>query len=810
MLRHFALRQVRAASTLGDVQCPLCSSVVPDRAVSCPVCGNPLSSQTLPVGTLLQGKYRIDKVLGQGGFGITYAVTQVLLGARFAIKEMFPNGTVRQGHTVHPPTTFDLAGWQQAKQGFTEEARVLARFNHPDIVRVLDLFEEGGTAYMVMEHLEGETLQDRLNREGALPVAEVGAIALRVAQALKLVHDAGLLHRDIKPDNIFLEASGRIVLIDFGSARTFESGKTMQHTRMVTPGYAPMEQYGSAMKFGPYTDIYALGATLYHALSGRMPPAAPDLLQGTALPPLPSSVPPELRRAVEQAMAPKIADRPQGADEFMRLLAQTARPAPRPVPSPAPAPRMPSPQAPAPQPVPPAPPAPRRRGSAWPLIALAALGFGALKHFSGAGQSRTATASSETASESAPPAETTTPQADIPQAPATPQTDTTPAPEPEVMSTPLTITSPLPYDTLPPQGFDLQGHGQPADVVDIMEDGTSLGRIQVSDDGRWSFHVGSPTVGPHTYELRDKSGTAVQTRAINIARTEAAAPEEQILDEEVQALVDTYMQYGGGDDVAPAMNLYAERVDYFNRGFQPKVALYEDKRNYFKRWPQRRYERVSDITTLSEQGQARQVRFDYRYDITRPDKEISGTAYTVLDLAKMDGELKITGEKGAIYPETQVKRVLMPAGEEATPDVPTTASGEAPKFMEWHFGDCGDDETGRVATGLTRGRLQYCPLVINTVPNGAQPVQAEFNYELEYPDEYGTTQKFAIDAPDHWPPAPDQPTTKFRQDGDNLIFILPLIVKDRADRPYNSINVTGEIIFDNGSRKKVYEKLPVQ
>lgn len=784
----------------------MCGALVADTATSCSVCGNSLSAQTLPVGTLLQGKYRIDGVLGQGGFGITYTATQLLLGSHLAIKEMFPSGTLRQGQTIHPPTTFSGLEWKEAKDGFTEEARVLARFNHPDIVRVLDLFEEGGTAYMVMERLAGETLQDRLNREGILAPSEAEALALRVAGALKLVHDAGLLHRDIKPDNIFLEASGRVVLIDFGAARSFEYGKTVQHTRLVTPGYAPMEQYGSAMQFGPYTDIYALGATFYHALSGHMPPVAPDLLQGTPLPPLPAAVPARLRQAVERAMAPKIADRPQSAAEFIGLLAPAPAPAPQPAPSPAPTP------APAPSVPPthtPTPPAAPRKFLPWPLIVVAALGFGAFKML-GPSQSTPKTATSDTGDT----AEAAPEPADVPPAPSADngsEAATAQATEAEAIAAPITITSPLPYATLPAGGFDLTGNGQPADVLEIAEDGTALGRIQVGDDGSWSFHVASPAAGPHTYELTGVDGAGLGRVAVNVARPEAAAPADAadlISDGEVQNLVDEYMQYGGGSDITPAMSLYADQVDYFNRGFQPREALYTDKSNYFKRWPQRQYQRTTSITTLSENTNTRQVRFDYRYDISRSDKEVSGTAYTVLDLVKTDGRLLITGEKGAIYPETQVKRVLTPAGEETAPALAPT-SGNAPKFAGWHFGFCRDDETGQLQEGLSRGRLQHCPLVINTVPNGARPVSADFNYELEYPDAYGTTQKFAIDAPDHWPPAPYQPTTVFRQDGDNLIFILPLIVKDRIDRPYNSINVTGEIVFDNGSSKKVYEKLPV-
>ena len=308
------------------MNCPACGSVTPPGAPTCPTCGSPLGSQTLAPGTVLQGKYRLDGVLGQGGFGITYAAVQQQLGIRVAIKELFPAGTLRQGMTVRPPVTLNLAGWAQAKRDFTEEGRVLARFGHPDIVRVMDLFEEAGTAYLVMEFLEGQTLGGRIERGGALPAGEVEAVARRMLGALGLIHGAGLLHRDLKPDNILLEQGGRIVLIDFGSARGYAQGQTVNHTRLVTPGYAPLEQYGTAARFGPYTDIYALGATLYHALTGQAPPAATNRMLGTPLPALPPNTPPGLRRALERSLEIKVTDRPQTTDEVLALLA--APPAP--------------------------------------------------------------------------------------------------------------------------------------------------------------------------------------------------------------------------------------------------------------------------------------------------------------------------------------------------------------------------------------------------------------------------------------------------------------------------------------------------
>lgn len=394
------------------MNCPICAAPTTVGQSHCLSCGASLSTtnQVLPAGTVLQHKYRIDKVLGQGGFGITYAATQLNLSSRVAIKELFPSGTVRQATMLQPPVGFDAATWQQAKRDFTDEARTLAQFNHPDIVRVTDHFEEGGTAYLVMEYLEGETLAQKIEREGRLSSAEVERVARRLLEALGTVHAANLLHRDLKPDNIFLDRIGRVILIDFGSARGFSANHTISHTRLVTPGYAPLEQYGTQGRFGPYTDLYALGATLYHALAGQVPPAATELVQGTPLPALPSSTSAALRSVIERCMAVRITERPQSCAEALRVL--SSPPAPAPVPPPAP---VPAPPAPAPAP----PPARGRSaaGTVWmsviTVLALTGLFFG--------------WQSWRTSSAAAAHADVTPPAQEVPPTPSTP--DEGPVPE---------------------------------------------------------------------------------------------------------------------------------------------------------------------------------------------------------------------------------------------------------------------------------------------------------------------------------------------------------------------------------------------
>ena len=311
--------------------CPTCQSPLEGLETACPVCGTPLVglSFVLEPGTALSsGRYTLEHVLGQGGFGVTYAALDHTLGREVAVKELFPEGSSRLGGTFKAAPSLGFEGFAEAKRGFLSESRVLAGFAHSGIVRVFDTFEENGTAYLVMERLHGETLGQRLEREGRTTPDRVVKIALEVGEALSTVHSAGLLHRDLKPENIFLETSGRTVLIDFGSARGFVGGKTTSVTRLVTQGYAPPEQYATRAKFGAYTDLYALGATLWHALTGSVPATATDRMLGTQLPPLRSLRPSlerkpatqALERAVERALKLRVEERPQSTLEFLGIL----------------------------------------------------------------------------------------------------------------------------------------------------------------------------------------------------------------------------------------------------------------------------------------------------------------------------------------------------------------------------------------------------------------------------------------------------------------------------------------------------------
>ena len=215
----------------------------------------------------------LEHVLGQGGFGITYLARDTNLDRRVAIKEYLPSDIARRRSdaAARPSTEAHAERYALGLERFLAEARTLARFDHPNIVRVYSVFEANHTAYMVMRFEEGENLATLLERCGTLSERKLADCLLPILDGLQLVHDSGFIHRDIKPENIYVRQDGSPVLLDFGSARqSFGSTKTM--TILVAPGYAPLEQYyGDAETQGPWTDIYGLGATCYRAIAGKAP-----------------------------------------------------------------------------------------------------------------------------------------------------------------------------------------------------------------------------------------------------------------------------------------------------------------------------------------------------------------------------------------------------------------------------------------------------------------------------------------------------------------------------------------------------------
>ena len=337
----------------------------------------------LPAGTLLaNGRYQLQQVLGQGGFAITYLALDTQLKRTVAIKELCPQGCIRDAHNQVAPITLPPDQFAQIRQRFVEEAQLVAQLNHSGIVRIYDVFQQNNTGYMVMEYLHGETLGAKLKRAGGvLPVDEAVDYILQVCDALEVVHRAGYIHRDIKPDNIIHCEDERLVLIDFGAARHFVANQTATYTVMLTPSYAAPEQYSSAGRLDPRTDIYGLAATLYHLVTGVPPLPALDRTSGFDLPP-PHLVEPEvgeaLSDAILQGLAMRMDERPASVAEFAQLINEaleedlqppasvpsSAQPPPAYVPPPAQ-----SPPASVPPPAQSSPmPQPSRHASAWESV----------------------------------------------------------------------------------------------------------------------------------------------------------------------------------------------------------------------------------------------------------------------------------------------------------------------------------------------------------------------------------------------------------------------------------------------------------
>ena len=281
-----------------------------------------MSANALPGGHALL-EYRIEKLLGIGGFGLTYLATDSNLNLKVALKEYLPGDLALRGadHSIAPrsPDSAETFGW--GKQRFLDESRTLASFRHPNIVRVMRFFEANGSAYMVMEFVEGAALGEWIKSRRPVTEPLVAAMVGPLLDGLDVVHRSGFLHRDIKPGNIYMRDDGTPVLLDFGSERQ----RSSELTAVVTPGYAPFEQYHTQGNQGPWSDLYALGGVLYWMVTGNPPTEAAARVREDKMP---SALTvgdhgrfrPEFLTAIDWALQPFEDKRPQSVSEWRTKL----------------------------------------------------------------------------------------------------------------------------------------------------------------------------------------------------------------------------------------------------------------------------------------------------------------------------------------------------------------------------------------------------------------------------------------------------------------------------------------------------------
>ncbi len=312
--------------------CYNCFREKPEGVGPCPYCGFDLKENeeqypvALKAGTVLKQRYHVGRVLGQGGFGITYVAWDTKLQARVAVKEYMPNDIcTRQGSAVSVAMERKEEEFAYGRERFKEEAQTLAKFmGHPGIAGVTDYFDENGTSYFVMDYIEGISFKTYIaNAGGKVSVQEALDVMIPVLRALTAVHGEGIVHRDVTPDNIYITKDGNVKLLDFGSARYSLGDKSKSLDVILKVGYAPKEQYIRRGRQGPYTDVYSCAACLYAAITGYLPPESLDRLEKDELVP-PSQmgveIPLYLERAILKGLAVQPEDRFQTAGEFLEAI----------------------------------------------------------------------------------------------------------------------------------------------------------------------------------------------------------------------------------------------------------------------------------------------------------------------------------------------------------------------------------------------------------------------------------------------------------------------------------------------------------
>ena len=315
-------------------RCMKCMHPLAAGETVCPECGRAYGSANaetfaLKPGTILEGKYLVGEMLGQGGFGITYIGFDLLLEQKVAIKEYYPMSTgmvSREGHStvVWSSAMMGKTGTQKGFDSFLKEARKMAKLGGiPGVVGVKSVFIQNETAYIVMDFIEGETLLKKLQKNGPMDFDSCVKLMTPIMQALAEVHEHGIIHRDISPDNIMVRPDGKLILLDLGAAKDLDiqgNDGSVQSSQMVAKhGFSPIEQYSKSGKVGPWTDIYAMAATIYYCCTGILPPPATDRTIDDTL-----ACQPLLTQAqfdiLADCMRMRPQDRPQSMDTLLQML----------------------------------------------------------------------------------------------------------------------------------------------------------------------------------------------------------------------------------------------------------------------------------------------------------------------------------------------------------------------------------------------------------------------------------------------------------------------------------------------------------
>ena len=321
--------------------CGYCNTPLHDNEIVCSFCGREQQLMIPPhhllPGTVLNGKYLIGQALGEGGFGITYVGTDTKLELKVAIKEYYPSGFANRSNTISAEISCGMGGertefFEKGRMRFLDEAKTLAKFSgFRGIVNVRDFFEENNTAYIVMEYLEGKTLKEYLQQQGTLPIHTTLNLLMPAMESLNQVHKYGLIHRDISPDNIMLVGNS-VKLLDFGAARSAANAGNKSLSIMLKHGYAPEEQYRSRGIQGPWTDVYALCATIYKCITGITPDDATERVYKDELK-RPSQLGVKINPTMEMALMKGLAvfkkDRWQNIEELLQGLRSGAKEIPK-------------------------------------------------------------------------------------------------------------------------------------------------------------------------------------------------------------------------------------------------------------------------------------------------------------------------------------------------------------------------------------------------------------------------------------------------------------------------------------------------